>query len=455
MVPFYKHQRDALRYASKRSSIALFMEMRLGKSRVAIEWARRKRPDSILIVGPKCVLPGWEDELALFGEQAYWATAGRQLPEKPRGWWLTNYEQLIDPGHRTPSGKPKAVPRPIAVYPWDVVILDESIYIRNPQAQTTRVVREHLGRNCRYRAVLTGLPNPEGPLDFFEQMAFLNRQFCGCRSYWDFRKTFFLQSGFNWAPRLGTRQLIREAVHQDAFVLSRKEAGMGNVKTREVRYVDLHPTLMHAYRQLEAKFATGDVTTKWVVAQHTLLMRLCGGALEGYTASGPPFRHYAKVLAVLEVLEHELRNASVVIWFRFNSELDLMAQSLARYDITYRMIVGATRLADRQRYCREFDRKQVRVLLCQIKCCQFGVNFSKADAAFYFSNSASGNERAQSEARLAMPGKQQALLYIDFLVRNTVDEDTYNAVRLKKAGSTSVLKKVWKLARERVRKAKS
>ena len=42
------HQADALAYANQNSAIALFMEMRLGKTLVAIRWAQEQAKHRLL-----------------------------------------------------------------------------------------------------------------------------------------------------------------------------------------------------------------------------------------------------------------------------------------------------------------------------------------------------------------------------------------------------------------------
>lgn len=84
---------------------------------------------------------------------------------------------------------------------------------------------------------------------------------------------------------------------------------------------------------------------------------------------------------------------------------------------------------------RSFQRGKFRVICAQIKCADRGVNFSRASAAIYYSNSPSLEERMQTEDRILKVGEKESLLYIDLVARGTVDEDLSSSLREKKVRS--------------------
>lgn len=173
------HQQNAAAWAEDKDAIALFMEMRLGKTLVAIRWVQKKKLEKILVCCPLSTIESWERELALEGEKLVKlvgtaAKRAKALTDNPDArWYAINYEGLAERGHKTYSGKSKAVPSPYATLPWECVIVDESTRIRNARAQITKVFLDHLS-GARCRALLTGLPNPEGPEDLVTQFLFLH-----------------------------------------------------------------------------------------------------------------------------------------------------------------------------------------------------------------------------------------------------------------------------------------
>jgi SNF2 family DNA or RNA helicase len=265
----FPYQQTALDWATDRDRIALFMEMRLGKTIVAIRWAQLSKSTRVLVVGPLSVLPGWENELRAEGlSRIYFLRGSRHqkwmAATQPRaGWFLVNYEGL------------RAAPELFGLK-WDVVIADESTRIRVPTAQITKLMSTRLDHVPR-RAILSGLPNPESHLDFFCQFRFLNGQFLNFNNYWAFRDTLHTQVGYEWLPKKGVKDRIRSEVREHAFTLRRKDAGIGSRKLYERRVVDCAPEIRRYIRQVKKDFRFQELETKHAVVQATWLRRLAGG----------------------------------------------------------------------------------------------------------------------------------------------------------------------------------
>ena len=80
------NQRDAFAYTMRVAHPALFMEMRLGKTLVAIRRVKTYADCSkILVVGPYSVLSGWEDDLMSDGELGIWRLTGTAEERRERG----------------------------------------------------------------------------------------------------------------------------------------------------------------------------------------------------------------------------------------------------------------------------------------------------------------------------------------------------------------------------------
>lgn len=202
------HQEKAIEYTKTTDHPAFLMEMRLGKTLSAIRWVQNieDSPSNVVVLAPLTVLEAWENELKQEGEK-YIVLHGKSREQKidliaecyltqppARTWLLINYESLL----RLPE---------IAVMPWNVVILDESTRIKNPQSKTSIICTEGF-RLVRHRAILTGLVAPESPLDLYQQFKFLDGSFMGCDNFWRFRSTWFLQDpyGYGYVPDGGTRE---------------------------------------------------------------------------------------------------------------------------------------------------------------------------------------------------------------------------------------------------------
>ena len=417
----YDYQKEALAWAQERSFVPLFMEMRLGKTIVAIRWASQLC-GRILVVCPLAVCPVWQEELSKEEHSSVlltgsWKNKERMLEENDVDWYITNYESL----------NRKRKPSLIFNYGWDAVILDESTFIRSPKAIRTKMCRKYFNQ-IQHRCILTGLPNPESSMDYFEQMAFVYGSFLGSETFWEFRCRYFQQQGtqWNWQPRKGTLSAIKHAVDADAYSLSRRQAGVGSKKVYEKRYVTLPRPVRKEYDNVEKNFRLGDKETKWIIVCKVWLARLAGGQPEEAEYCSP---HKAKEVGSL--MRNELANEQCVIWFRFTSEIMFVHYWLNTKNISNDFITGEVDPAERQRTTKRFRENKIQCLLVQLKCGKFGLDYSCTSTAIYYSNSFEYEERRQSEDRIIHPDKKEPVLIIDLLTENTIDEDVHSALREK------------------------
>jgi SNF2 family DNA or RNA helicase len=440
------HQTQALEYCREKERIALFMEMRLGKSLVAVRWAKQFNfIKNILLVAPLTVLAEWENELIkeLVPKNQICTLLGTKnkklelISNSDGPWFLINYEGL------------RSCQELITEKSWDMVILDESTRIKNPSATTTKLIQNYLG-DTPFKAILSGLPNPEDPSDFFEQFKFLNGQFMQHRNFWHWRNQYFNHGGFNWFPRKGVREKIKEEVHNFSFIRTKKQCKVGSKKIYSRRYAYMTPNQKTIYNAIEKDFAfsckEGLKETKWSPVKYSWLAQVAGGILP----ETKEIISTAKLKVLLEILKGELKDEKVVVWFRFNSELEYAEKLLVDNGISCRSITGSVLPSRRANFTKSFrESTNPRVMLAQVKCCKFGVDWSVASAAIYFSNPDDMEGRAQSEDRIIHSLKTEPVIYLDLVTKDTVDEDIVEALREKNVNSKSFLIKLIEKWKER------
>ena len=70
-----------------------------------------------------------------------------------------------------------------------MLAIDESTTIKNPTAIRTKSILT-LGKQAKYRRILTGSPVTKSPLDLFTQCGFLNSYLLGYDSFYAFRNRY-------------------------------------------------------------------------------------------------------------------------------------------------------------------------------------------------------------------------------------------------------------------------
>lgn len=423
MKKLMPHQIKVLKYAKPLSSLALFLEMRLGKTLITIRWIELKKVSRILVVCPKTVIPVWCEELydEDYAEQdvfpLYGSTNSRLqtiVSQKCKGWFITNYESI--------SYCPE-----IIEFPWDAIILDESTRIRKPKAGITKLLCTHT-KHIPLRAILTGLPCPESEMDYCEQFRFLHEEFMQFKNYWYWRKKYCFQIGYSWQVKASILPKIKEYVNKYSFSLTRIQAGMGSKKVYVKRYVHLNPVQKRMYREMMKLFLTeyeGEVfSTKYIPVRLEYLIRIASGFTPKDKLISP-----AKGKEILYLLSSELKNEKVVIWFKHNLELEYIVKLLTKNKINVGWITGKSKSN-----LTSFKSKtgKMQVLCVQGKCGMMGLDFSVASTSIYYSNWWDGEIRRQSEDRIIHPRKKVPLLYIDLVCKGTVDEDILDTLKKKK-----------------------
>lgn len=419
-------QSAALAWSAGKSRLPLFMEMRLGKSLVLIRWSQERGHRRFLCVAPAIAHIAWQAELEAEGlpchlprtRRAFDLLAEYGLPE---GWTVVTYERVRSS-------------------PWlldleiDGLGLDESVAIKSPKAQITKLlVHGRAVQAIGDRAILTGLPQPEKAIDYFEQLRFLFPSFMGCRNYFQFRERFYELRGFDWVPKPSTEWRMRKEIGRLAFTMTREAAGYVNPKEYLIRGAETPGKIKRAHDDalglLQAEIAgRGEVWTNYPMTGSLWASRLAGG----FDADGNLVDDF-KLRALIELLETEVRARPAVIWARFDAELRHIALYLQRYKLGAAAIVsGASSPRERAKVAKDFEAGVLRYVVCQGALGKYSLKLTRADDAIYYSNHWDLNTRVQSEDRILAVEKQQTLNYYDLCAEDTVDVDVRAALLAKR-----------------------
>lgn len=410
------HQRPVLRYMMSTNTPALFIDMRLGKTILTIEYAIRKGLHNVLVIAPKSAFNSWERELTVEGISCF--KSGMMKKEgaaayiKSTPWVITNPQKL----GRWPFEKRK----------WDLVVIDESSRIKNARSQYFKILMKQFF-HVPYKLLLSGTPTPESILEAVPQLLFLRGEVLGCRSYWEFLARFTLKYGYSRLLYKSARDRLQALMHQTCYFLSQKKAGVAQQCIRRQILIPKTEKQKELYRQLRNEFEM-DVNGKHYETDYiltTLLWacRVAGGLLDGEVISTQK----------VEVLKRIIRQTKgkLVIWFRFNEELHYVQKVLAQLGVPCASYYGDVSVEDRKKIENDFQQGQYKCLLLQVKTGLYALDLSAADTAVYYSNSWSLEERIQSEKRISHPKKKTKLQYIDILTKGWPDTTIYHALKRK------------------------
>ena len=438
MKRLWHHQQGMAQYAQTTRHPALFCQMRLGKTLVTVRVLKQRKPLDrrglrVLLVMPGSCIRSWIVTLEEEG-QAYASIALMDkkkrlnllatVPDHPGNIWIiTNKEAHL------------AVPA-MAAIDWDAVVLDESPFIRNPRSKASKYYVGNF-RRVPTRLILTGTPNPESDLDYYQQLKFLGHNLLGATDYWQFRARYFNEVDYDWHPKPGVREAIRSWLSKVAFTLRRKDVQMEVKKVPELRLITMPPDIKKLYKQLEKEFFVefegATVETKTEAAKWGYLRQFCDGVIEDKLVWD------GKIKELISLLEGELKGESVVVWFVYNEPMKRCHEALLKAGISSQWLSGEHDVSQRLKVATDFSRKKFRVLCCQTKIATYGEDFSVADTAIFYGLPAGNLERMQVEDRIIHLDKvdKKGVLVIDLVAEGTVDDDLYELSAQKKHRAVS------------------
>src|SRR3990167_7209714 len=167
----YPYQKEAVEWLVQRKYALLALSMRLGKTPVAIHAADRINAQRILVLCPAVARTNWSREFAKFSSRARSISvflSGDQAKSKP------STDILILSYDLTQS---KEISSGLRARRYDVLILDESHYLKSPDAARTKAVLSATGLVHLASRVwcLTGTPAPNHSAELWTTLRVFGR----------------------------------------------------------------------------------------------------------------------------------------------------------------------------------------------------------------------------------------------------------------------------------------
>lgn len=190
MTDLTQQQQAAIEHLNEWRVGALFMEPGTGKTRAAMMLANSTPATDCFWVGPLRTYPAIQEEMARWG--------GMKMPTSC--WGVESIGQS-DRIYMRLMGEIEQARVPM-------VIVDESLKIKNAEAKRTRRLLE-IGRRVEWKLVLNGTPVSKNLMDMWPQMEFLSPKILGM-SLTEFKNTFC-----QWTKvtkRIGARSYSKEFI---------------------------------------------------------------------------------------------------------------------------------------------------------------------------------------------------------------------------------------------------
>ena len=451
----YAHQLKALEVSWDKRCFAYFMEMGTGKSKVLIDNSAilydHGKINGVLIVAPKGVYKNW-----------YSSEIPTHLPdhvEKNVVLWQANITKqqqknlntlfktgtdlhiLIMNVESLSTKKGVDFAYKFINSHETLMAVDESTTIKNPEAKRTKNIVE-LGKNAKYKRILTGSPVTKSPLDLYKQCEFLDPWLLDHTSWYTFRTRYAIMKNMSFNGR--TFQKV--VGYKNLSELSEKLKPFSNrvlkddcldlpKKTFMKRIVQLTPDQFKVYEQMK-KEALAILNGKMLTTSNALtqLMRLqqitCGHfKSDDGTVQQVKSNRIDELIDVLNEIE-----GKVVIWAHWQNDVKQIIKAITdEFDQnSFVDYYGLTPQEERQQNIKRFQEDEdCRFFIGTPQTGGYGITLTAASNMIYYSNGYDLEKRQQSEARIDRIGQTKPMTYIDIICEDTVDERIVKALRKK------------------------
>lgn len=346
-----------------------------------------------------------------------------------------------------------------------VIIVDESQYIKNPDAKRTAKV-SNLGKLAASRRISSGTLVANSPVDLFSQFNFLSPGLLGTTSYRAFVAEYaeilpasspLVAEIMKKSKRRGTPQIIardkdgrpkfrnldklREMIRPHTFRVTKDECLDLPKKLYQTAYFELSPAQMRLYNtvkdQKRYERDDGEIDEFTSLTIIHKLRQITSGFIMVEGEATELTENAERMQALLDTIDRY--EGSVIVWASFREEIRQISAVLKKGGHTVVEYHGGTSDKDREIAVDSFQSGEARFFVANPAAAGRGLTLHKASVAIYYSSSFSYEERSQSEDRPHRIGLDHFMLYIDLAAIGTIDERIAAALQGKKETARQIL----------------
>lgn len=457
----YKHQVGALKKAlDLDKATALFMEPGTGKTRVAIDFTGinhlEGKINKVLVICPNVAIEVWVDQIAeylpsmierqvipLSSDNIGSVNRRKEVLNGNRKvncltYCIVNYDVIANQQRLTDEGKVQVVKRmKDAILKWrpDMVILDESHYIKHATSARTRAILS-IGARSKYRMALSGTPITNSPMDIFSQFKFLDPSIFGTR-WVPFKHRYGVYGGFGGFKLLKYKHLdeMSTLAHKIAFEATKDDMDLPGASEPQLIKIPMSAKTKAIYDKMEKEMIVqvdelGNKATAAITLTKVIRLRQITGGFVRVDGRDIPIGDHEKLDALKELLTDYVKEAGykVVIFATFKWEQQ------AIMDLCGKLGIQAIRDTGGKEARKRFQQDpKCKVFVASLSRTGIAVNeLVAAHIGIFYSLDHFSDHFTQAKDRLHRPGQTHHVTYQVLALKGTVDVDIFKALTTNK-----------------------
>lgn len=318
---------------------------------------------------------------------------------------------------------------------FDMCVLDESTFIKNPTSKRTKAVLK-LSKHIPNRFIATATPG-KSPERYWSQWAFIDPETWDGKSFWKFRDKYFfeikLPTGMSiWKYNINHDNEIRERMYRNGIRLTKDEcAPYLPEKIFELRIVDLPTKAMSAYNKMKKDSYIDDYDLA-AFFSHTNRIKLKQIA-NGWVIDDERGRersvhqiHSEKINETEVIIDSLPENEPVIIWANYKEEIDALHKKFG-----FPTVCGSSK--NPLQVISDFKKGKLRGVIAHPQSVAHGVTWTICSHVIFFGLPDDVELFSQAMDRVHRHGQKNIVNYFIILSRNTIDMRLWENHKLSKA----------------------
>lgn len=446
----YPFQQDAVEYLvdNPHNAALLALSPGLGKTPVSVVAMDTLDVQRVLVVAPLTLTRNWVSEIARWSDKT-WNVKRANAQDKSPGpeITVTNFETVMESTliEQRGTDKKKRVwnLRPEYDLDWDLVIVDESIMVKNRKANRSKVL-ESLSARSRYIWLLSGSPTSKYRDDLYQQFKILHpRAFA---SYWRFAEYFCIVTRNQWGWEIqGDRPNVEpQVLLKDLMLVRNQKDVLPELPEYIFRTVEvdltkaqqkMHDTMLHDW---VAELENGDVQEASIRLAQLMRLQQIASNTVNIDPDGKAFS--AKEDALVDLMRSADVEYPMLVWTHWVPTAKALHARLEKEfpNLKVELVVGEMTDEQKEKGISDYKEGRADVLIMQLGVGKFGHTFTDTRTVVYHDKSWDSDAYVQSIRRVRRIGLDHSPVLITLKAPGTADD----LVELNLAGKLESISKV-------------
>jgi SWI/SNF-related matrix-associated actin-dependent regulator 1 of chromatin subfamily A len=416
--PPLSHQKEAVQKLVENKKFILADDMGLGKTTSTIIAALETGAKKVLIICPATLKINWKREIENYSDRPIYIAEGKNFSTE-HDFVIINYD-ILKNFHDTK----KKDDSQILGASFDLVIIDEAHYIKNAQAQRTKLINDIVKRVERLW-LLTGTPMTSRPIDYYNLlsladspvaknwMAYVIRYCSGYQFKVGARKVWNVMGASNLEElRERTSSTILRRLKEDVLDLPDKIISPVYLRLKSKDYEELMGEYYNWYEK-------NPDESKSLTVQFSKLTKV-----RQVIAN-------EKISQTIELAENILEQGKkVIIFCNFTDSLNQIMQHFGKIAVK---VDGSMSKPDRQFSVDQFqENEKIQVFVGNIIAAGVGLTLTSAEAVIMNDLSFVPAHHSQAEDRAFRIGQKKNVSVYYPIFENSIEAVIYDILNAKK-----------------------